>query len=62
MTNKDAVEIMDQVVRELQAFVDAAKSWHDFHEHTEIQCDLLCERIAPARAALARVAGEEVSR
>jgi hypothetical protein len=43
------------LVHALERFVTAAQSWHDFHKHAEgIQCDLLCEAIAPSRAVLER--------
>jgi hypothetical protein len=36
----------------LSQFVTAAKSWHDTHGDHSVQCDWLCECIAPGEAAL----------
>lgn len=37
----------------LERFVDAARSWHNFHKHVEgIHCDAICDAIAPARCVL----------
>ena len=42
----------------LRKFVTAAKSWHDFHHGSEtVQCDWLCECIAPGEAAIAKAEG-----
>lgn len=43
----------------LERFVSAAESWHNFHNHTDIQCDSLCACIEPGKAALAKAHGEE---
>lgn len=40
----------------LQRFVTAAKSWHEFHHGSStVQCDWLCECIAPGERALAGI-------
>lgn len=44
----------DECRRVLQRFVNAAKSWHTFHHGSKtVQCDWICELIAPGEAALA---------
>ena len=56
----DAVKLLNEKDAEsarlraaLQTFVTRAKSWHNFHHGSEtIQCDGLCEAIAPGEAAL----------
>jgi hypothetical protein len=57
----DALRELAEARREIEAlrkalsgFVTAAKSWHSTHGHGErsVQCDWLCECIAPAEAAL----------
>lgn len=46
-----------EVLTALQAFVAAAKSWHDFHHGSDtIQCDWLCECLPAAQAAIAKAA------
>jgi hypothetical protein len=44
----------DVLFAALKKFVTAAKSWHNTHGHgtNPIQCDWLCECIAPGEAAL----------
>ena len=40
----------------LERFVTAAKSWHNFHHGSQtVQCDWLCECIAPGERALAGI-------
>lgn len=40
--------------KSLRGFVDAAKSWHDFHHGScNIACDWFCENIPAGEAALA---------
>ncbi len=50
----------DALVAALSKVVAAAKSWHDTHGHSprSLQCDWLCECIAPGEAALKAATGE----
>jgi len=46
----------DQLRAALQRFVTAAKSWHDFHHGSQtVQCDWICECLAPGERALAGI-------
>jgi hypothetical protein len=53
------LKVEDELVIELRQFVRFAQSWHDFHKHTEIQCDAICERVAPSLAVLAKYEATE---
>lgn len=53
-----AVNSFDSMKAALEKFVGAAQSWHEFHNHTEIQCDALCDCIPAAQAALALAESE----
>lgn len=60
--NAALVAAAPELLEALQAFVTAAKSWHDFHHGSDtIACDWLCECIPAGEAALAKAAGQQVS-
>jgi hypothetical protein len=48
------IAALPELLYELKAFVERAESWHNFHKHTDIQCDSICDRIGPAKAAIAK--------
>jgi len=56
--NARLISASPDMLAALRKFVTAAKSWHDFHHGSEtVQCDWLCECIAPAEVAIAKAEG-----
>jgi hypothetical protein len=48
-----------ELYEELERYVNAAKSWHECHHSGIVQCDLFCDGMAKAEAALKKARGEQ---
>lgn len=47
-----------ELLEALEAFQDAAESWHNFHHGSElVECDEICAQISKGRSAIAKAEG-----